>query len=88
MPQPIKVSFTEPKNLFVEYDDGMKGIISIDDILAHKDYADIKEEIDLKNVSIADDGDLIIDGKIKLCKNATYGIIELKDQMKRLGLEL
>ncbi len=88
MPIPVNVKFAEPNHIFVEYDDGMKGTVSIDDILEHKDYAEIKDEIDIKNVSIAEDGDLMIDGKIRLCKNATYGILQLKEQMKRLGLEL
>ena len=62
--------------------------VSIDEVLNHKDYADIKDSVDVTQVSLADDGDILIDGKVRLCKRATYGILELKEQMRKLGLEL
>jgi len=83
-----KAYFTEPMDLYVEYTDGMKGRVDLADIINHDDYKNIKREINVKNITIADDGDILIDGKVKLCKNATYGILEMKAQMRKLGLEL
>ncbi|RMD49158.1 MAG: hypothetical protein D6830_05480, partial [Ignavibacteria bacterium] len=73
---------------YVEYSDSLSGVIELDDILNHKDYREIKDSVNPRNVGIAEDKDILIDGKIKLCKNATYSILQLKNQMKKLGLEL
>lgn len=88
MPKIINVKYSEPRNLFVEYANGVKGTVSVDEVLNHKDYVDIKDTVDVTNVSLAEDGDILIDGKVRLCRNATYGILELKEQMRKLGLEL
>ncbi len=88
MAYPVEVEFREPNNLYVEYSDSLSGVIELDDILNHKDYREIKDSVNPRNVGIAEDKDILIDGKIKLCKNATYSILQLKNQMKKLGLEL
>ena len=88
MNTPIKVCLVEPDELYIEYSDGMKGSVKLDDILNHEDYKDIRDKIDASQVKIGGDGDILIGGKVKLCKNAAYGILAMKAQMKRLGLEL
>ncbi len=84
----LKAGFEKPMDLYVEYADGMKGKVDLADIINHEDYKNIKRDINVKNITTADDGDILIDGKIKLCRNATYGILAMKAQMKKLGLEL
>ena len=77
------------KMIFVKYIDGMDGEISLEK-LAKRNHLSELSKIDIVENIILDEksGDLIINGNITLCKNAMYGILELKKQMARLGIRL
>lgn len=85
---PVEVEYRAPNNLFVKYSDSLSGVVDLDEIINHPQYEPVRNQLELSNVSIAEDKDILIDGKIKLCKNATYAILKLKDQLNKLGLEL
>jgi len=82
----VEVKPLQEKKLFVKYSDGVEGVLSLMDISDREEYQEL-ESIDKFEAIIHDEtGDIIINGNIELCKNATYGILSLKKQMGDLGL--
>lgn len=65
----------------------MEGILSIVKLAEREEYKALRSIDKFEDAYIhADTGDIIINGNIELCKNATYDILSLKKQMEALGL--
>ena len=82
---PIDVKIIGDKKIFIKFDDHITGEIDLTKVLK-KENGDIgfitKVEIEEKS------RDIIIDGKITLCKNAIHKMLVLKKQMRILGLDI
>lgn len=85
----IEVKTLQNKKLFVKYSDGLEGQISLDKLTTREQYSDLQNINNFEDVKIDEkSGDVIINGNIELCKNAMYGILDLKRQMAGLGLNM
>ncbi|MCF6268891.1 MAG: hypothetical protein L3J41_04205 [Melioribacteraceae bacterium] len=77
------------KKIFVKYADGMQGKISLEKISTRKQFAELCKEDIIEDAKLDEkSGDIIVNGNIELCKNAMYGILDLKKQMAGLGLSM
>ncbi len=77
------------QKLFIKYSDGMEGVLSLVKLAERDEYKALREIDKYEDAYIhPDTGDIIINGNIELCKNATYDILNLKKQMEALGLSL
>ena len=85
----IDVKSLSDKKIFVKYSDGMEGKISLEKLTTREQYENL-QDVDIFTDLKVDEtsGDIIINGNIELCKNAIYGILELKKQMAGLGLSM
>ena len=83
----VEVKSLPGKKIFVKYSDGMEGILSIVKLAEREEYKALRSIDKFEDAYIhTDTGDIIINGNIELCKNATYDILNLKKQMEALGL--
>ena len=87
MPKLTDVKALDNKRLYVKYSNGLEGEISLNSLMKREEYSALQnidkfEDVYIDSVS----GDIIINNKIELCKNAVYGILDLKKQMERIGL--
>jgi len=83
----IEVKTLPNKKLFIKYSNGMDGKISLEKLTTREQFAEL-QKIDVFEDVVIDEksGDVIVNGNIELCKNAIYGILDLKKQMASLGL--
>jgi len=85
----VEVKTLPDKILYVKYYDGMEGKISLKKLTTREQFEEMKDVDVFEDVKIdKESGDVIINGKIELCKNAMYGILDLKKQMAGLGLSM
>ena len=85
----IEVKSLSDKKLFIKYSDGMEGKISLEKMTTREQFEDLQDVDVFTDVKIDEkSGDIILNGNIEICKNATYGILELKKQMASLGLSM
>lgn len=83
----VEVKSLPEKKIVVKYSDGMEGILSIVKLAEREEYKALRSIDKFEDAYIhPDSGDIIINGNIELCKNATYDILNLKKQMEALGL--
>ncbi len=87
-----KITKVEPFDdfqLYIEYSDGFGGKISFEKMLKHKDYKCINDLTEFKKVSIDKKSkDIVWECGATMCKNAARGMLELKQEIKNLGLSL
>ncbi len=85
----IEVKTLPNKKLFIKYSNGMDGKISLEKLTTREQFAEL-QKIDVFEDVVIDEksGDIIVNGNIELCKNALYGIFDLKKQMADLGLPM
>ncbi len=77
------------KKLYIKYSNGMEGKISLEKLTTREQYAELQSVDVFTDVKIDEkSGDVIVNGNIELCKNAMYGILDLKRQMAGLGLSM
>ncbi len=77
------------KKIFIKYLDGMEGKISLEKLSTQEQFAELCKEDIIEDIKVDEkSGDIIINGNIELCKNAMYGILEIKKQMAGLGLPM
>jgi len=85
----VEVNSLPDKKLFVKYSNGMEGKISLEKLTTREQFAELQSVDVFTDVKIDEkSGDIIVNGNIELCKNAMYGILELKKQMANLGLSM
>ena len=85
----IDVKSLSDKKIFVKYSDGMEGKISLEKLTTREQYENLQGVDVFSDLKVDEtSGDIIINGNIELCKNAIYGILELKKQMAGLGLSM
>ncbi len=85
----IDVKSLSDKKIFVKYSDGMEGKISLEKLTTREQYENLQGVDVFTDIKVdKNSGDIIINGNIELCKNAIYGILELKKQMAGLGLSM
>lgn len=85
----IEIKALPEKKIFIKYSDGMEGIISLEKMVTREQFADLRETDIFIDIHIDEkSGDIIVNGNIELCKNAIYGILDLKKQMAGLGLSM
>ncbi len=85
----IEVKSFPDKKLFVKYSDGMDGEISLEKLTTREQYENLQSQDVFSDLKVDENsGDIILNGNIELCKNAIYGILELKKQMANLGLSM
>ena len=83
----IEVKPLPDKKLFVKYSNDMEGILNLEKLSEREEYKALKTIDKFDDAYIhAETGDIIINGNIELCKNATYDILNLKKQMEAIGL--
>ncbi len=89
MPVPVEVYLIADDEIYIKYDDGMEGEISLKKMLNKNDFSDSNVALVSSEVSIDEtSNDINIGGGISLCKNAVYRQLELKALLKRLKIEL
>jgi hypothetical protein len=77
------------EKLFLKYSDGMEGKISLKKLVKHDEFETLLKADKFEDMHIDENsGDIILNGNIELCKNAMYGILELRKQMANLGLPM
>lgn len=77
------------KMFFIKYSNGMEGKISLEKLTTREQFEKFKDVDVFEDVVIDENtGDIIVNGDIELCKNAIYGILDLKKQMANLGLSM
>jgi len=83
----IEAKALPDKIIYAKYSNGMEGKVSLKKLTTREQYEEL-ERIDVFEDVIIDEksGDIIVNGNIELCKNALYGILDLKKQMSNLGL--
>jgi len=75
--------------LYVEYADGFNGKINVAKMLKHKDYKCINDENEFKKVGIdKKTKDIIWKCGATMCKTATRNMLELKQEIIKLGLPI
>lgn len=81
MPVPVLVKIIDNTTLFVKFDDGIEGNISINSKIEKANFEDVQVCIDTnsKNIFISD---------TELCKNAIYKQLQLKSLMSRLKIDI
>lgn len=85
----IEVKLLPRNKLFVKYSDNVKGEIDLTKISFNNVQKEIANSEQLESVRIEDkSGDIVINGDIELCKNATYEILKLRAQMRSFGIDL
>ena len=85
----VDVKTLPNKILFVKYSNGMEGKISLEKLTTREQFAELQNIDVFTDVKIDEkSGDVIVNGNIELCKNAMYGILDLKKQMASLGLSM
>jgi len=85
----IEVKTLPNKILFIKYSNGMEGKISLEKLTTREQFEELNKINVFEDVIVDDkSGDIIVNGKIELCKNAIYGILDLKKQMAGLGLSM
>lgn len=85
----VEVKTLPDKKLYIKYSDGMVGKISLEKLTTRSQYAELQSVDVFTDVKIDEkSGDVIVNGNIELCKNAMYGILDLKKQMAGLGLSM
>lgn len=85
----INVQPTDDFQMIVKYSDGLDGKISLMKMLKHNEYECIKDLVEFKKVKIdSKSGDIVWDCGATICKNALRGMLELQQEMARLGLSL
>ncbi|MDA3860934.1 MAG: DUF2442 domain-containing protein [Melioribacteraceae bacterium] len=85
----IEAKALPDKKLFIKYSNGMEGKISLEKLTTRERYDELKNIDVFENLVIDEkSGDVIVNGDIELCKNAMYGILDLKKQMAGLGLSM
>jgi len=85
----IKVIPYEDFQLYVEYSDGFSGKISFTKMLKHKDYKCINDFAEFVKVGIdKKTKDIVWECGATMCKVATRGMLELKQEIKSMGLSL
>lgn len=83
----VEVKPLPDKKLFVKYSNGMEGVLNLVKLSEREEYKALKKIDKFEDAYINQEtGDIIINGNIELCKNATYDILNLKKQMEALGL--
>jgi hypothetical protein len=77
------------KKIFVKYSNGMEGTISLERLATREQFAELRNVDVIQNLIVDEkSGDIIVNENIVLCKNALYGIFDLKKQMMTLGLPM
>jgi len=77
------------KKIFIKYSNGMEGVIPLQKMITRDEFTKLKDIDVFENVRISENsGNIIINDKIELCKNAVYGILDLKKQMASIGLKM
>ena len=77
------------KKIFVKYSNGMEGNISLEKLVKREEFEALANTDKFKDVRLDESsGDIIVNGNIELCKNAMYGILDLRKQMANLGLPM
>ncbi len=85
----IEVNPLEEKKIFVKYSDGLEGVLNLKRLLDRKEYENIPKTISKESLKIDEEsGDVILFGKILLCKVAMHEILRLRKQMEKLGIYL
>lgn len=85
----VELKTLPEKKIFVKYSNGMEGKISLEKLSTREQFAELREVDIIEDAQIDEEsGDVILNGNIELCKNAMYGILDLKKQMANLGLSL
>lgn len=85
----VKVEPLDDYQLYVEYSDGFGGNINFEKMLKHKDYECINDLAEFKKVSIdKKTKDIAWECGATMCKIATRGMLELKQEIKNLGLSI
>ena len=85
----IEVKLLPRNKLFVKYSDNVKGEIDLTKISFNNVQKEIANSEQLESVRIEDkSGDIVINGEIELCKNATYEILKLRAQIRSFGIDL
>ncbi len=85
----IKLKLLPDRKLFVKYSDNVEGVIDLSKTSNKKVHKELASSMELKKVKIDDkSGDIVINEEIELCKNATYGILKLRAQIKSFGINL
>lgn len=85
----VEVKPLPDKKLFVKYSNGMEGVLNLVKLAEREEYKALKDIDKFDDAYVhPETGDIIINGNIELCKNATYDILNLKKQMEALGLFL
>lgn len=85
----IEIKALPEKKIYLKYSNGMEGIISLQKMITREEFAKFQNVDIFVDIRIDESsGDIIINGNIELCKNAIYGILELKKQMASLGLPM
>jgi hypothetical protein len=75
------------KKIFVKYTNGMEGTISLEKLVKREEFEALSNIDKFEDVHIDEkSGDIIVNGNIELCKDAMYGILDLRKQMAKLGL--
>lgn len=83
----VEVKPLPDKKLFVKYSNGVEGVLNLVKLSEREEYKALKKIDKFEDAYINQEtGDIIINGNIELCKNATYDILNLKKQMEALGL--
>ena len=83
----VEVKPLPDKKLFVKYSDGLEGILNLVKLSERDEYKALREIDKFQDAYVhTETGDIIVNGNIELCKNATYDILNLKKQMEALGL--
>ena len=85
----VKVEPFDDFQLYVEYADGFGGKINVKKMLKHKDYKCINDINEFKKVGIdKKTKDIVWECGATMCKTATRNMLELKEEIKNLGLPI
>ena len=85
----IKVTPKENFVLYLKYSNGTEGEISCADLLKKDEYRNIRNWQDFKQVKIdKNTNDISWPNGVSMCKNAMYRMLELKNLMKSMNIEL
>ncbi len=75
--------------LYVKYADGFGGVINVAKMLKHNDYKCINDENEFKKVKVDKKTKYIVwECGAKMCKTAIRNMLELKQEIKNLGLPI
>ena len=89
MPKLIEISPKKNMHVFLKYSDGTEGEINLLHLKENNEYKILSDNTEFQKVGIdPNSNDLMWECGISICRDASYKLLKLRNQMKNLRIDL